>query len=151
MVCRQKRSDVHAIYTLIAANQAELLIASMCDCLQISKSVTRSGMAARQANALRPMSHCLCRLKRRTLKAMPPMACRASAANLPTRVLWPAASALQRSCGVRRSAVSAAGVATWSPPPVTSVKGHHRIWSNASSWSRMSTAARWWAGHLEPI
>jgi len=38
MVCRQKRSDVHAIYTLIAANQAELPVASMCDCLQISKS-----------------------------------------------------------------------------------------------------------------
>ena len=38
MVCRQKRSDVHVIYTLIAANQAELLVASMYDCLQISKS-----------------------------------------------------------------------------------------------------------------
>ena len=38
MVCRHKRSDVHAIYTLIVANQAELPVASMCDCLQISKS-----------------------------------------------------------------------------------------------------------------
>ena len=38
MVCRQKRSDVHVIYTLIAANQAELLVASMYDYLQISKS-----------------------------------------------------------------------------------------------------------------
>ena len=38
MVCRKKRSDVHVIYTLIAANQAELPVASMCDCLQISKS-----------------------------------------------------------------------------------------------------------------
>ena len=38
MVCKQKRSDVHAIYALIAANQAELPVANMCDHLQVSKS-----------------------------------------------------------------------------------------------------------------
>jgi hypothetical protein len=38
MVCKQRRSDVHAIYTLIAANQAELPIATMCNTLQVSKS-----------------------------------------------------------------------------------------------------------------
>ena len=38
MVCRKKRSDVHAIYTLIAANQAELSVAAMCDQLEVSKS-----------------------------------------------------------------------------------------------------------------
>jgi putative transposase len=37
-VCRKKRSDVHAIYTLIAANQAELPVAAMCDHLEVSKS-----------------------------------------------------------------------------------------------------------------
>ena len=38
MVCRQKRSDVHVIYTLIAANQAELPVAAMCEHLEVSKS-----------------------------------------------------------------------------------------------------------------
>ena len=38
MVCRKKRSDVHAIYALIAANQAELPVAAMCDHLEVSKS-----------------------------------------------------------------------------------------------------------------
>ena len=38
MVCKQKRSDVQAIYALIAANQAELPLAAMCDHLQVSKS-----------------------------------------------------------------------------------------------------------------
>ena len=38
MVCRQKRSDVHVTYTLIAANQAELPVAPMCDHLEVSKS-----------------------------------------------------------------------------------------------------------------
>jgi putative transposase len=38
LVCKQRRSDVHTIYTLIAANQAELPIATMCNTLQVSKS-----------------------------------------------------------------------------------------------------------------
>ena len=38
MVCKQQRSSVHAIYALIAANQAELPVASMCDHLEVSKS-----------------------------------------------------------------------------------------------------------------
>ena len=38
MVCRQKRSYVHVIYTLIAANQAELPVAAMCEHLEVSKS-----------------------------------------------------------------------------------------------------------------
>jgi putative transposase len=37
-VCKQRRSDVHTIYALIAANQAELPVATMCDALQVSKS-----------------------------------------------------------------------------------------------------------------
>ena len=38
MVCRQKRADAHSVYTLIAANQAELPVAAMCDQLEVSKS-----------------------------------------------------------------------------------------------------------------
>lgn len=38
LVCKQSRSDVHVIYTLIAANQAELPIAAMCQHLKVSKS-----------------------------------------------------------------------------------------------------------------
>ena len=38
MVCKQQRNSVHAIYALIAANQAELPVASMCDHLEVSKS-----------------------------------------------------------------------------------------------------------------
>ena len=40
MVCRKKRSDVHVIYTLIAADptQTELPVAAMCDHLEVSKS-----------------------------------------------------------------------------------------------------------------
>jgi putative transposase len=38
LVCQQQRNSVHAIYTLIAANQAELPVATMCNVLQVSKS-----------------------------------------------------------------------------------------------------------------
>lgn len=38
MVCKQRRSDVHAIYTLITANQAKLPVATMCNTLNVSKS-----------------------------------------------------------------------------------------------------------------
>ena len=56
---------------------------------------------------------------------------------------WPAANALQPLCGGLTSAVSAAGAATWSPPPATSAKGQHRIWSNASLSPRISTSFGW--------
>ena len=38
MVCKQQRSSVHAVYALIAANQAKLPVANMCDTLAVSKS-----------------------------------------------------------------------------------------------------------------
>jgi hypothetical protein len=42
-VCRHKRTDVHAIYRLIAATQGELPVAAMCDGLHISQSVYYDG------------------------------------------------------------------------------------------------------------
>jgi hypothetical protein len=38
LVCKQQRNSVHVIYTLIAANQAELPVATMCNVLNVSKS-----------------------------------------------------------------------------------------------------------------
>ena len=38
MVCKQQRNSVHAVYALIAANQAKLAVATMCTALQVSKS-----------------------------------------------------------------------------------------------------------------
>ncbi len=38
MVCRQKRADAHSVYTLIAANQAELPVHAMCKHLKVSTS-----------------------------------------------------------------------------------------------------------------
>ena len=60
--------------------------------LKSLKAVIKTGMDACQANALRPTSHCWRRLKQRTLKAMPLMACHASVPNFSIRAYWPAAS-----------------------------------------------------------
>ena len=38
MVCRKKRTDAHSVYTLIAANQAELPVHAMCKHLKVSAS-----------------------------------------------------------------------------------------------------------------
>lgn len=38
MVCQQRRADVHTVYTLIQANQAELPVQAMCQHLNVSTS-----------------------------------------------------------------------------------------------------------------